>query len=174
MRFNALLVFVAVVVMFVSESRSEPVIGDFNGNDRRDVDDVDLLTDAMHTPYDQAFDLNGDGSVDFSDRTTWIVELSNTFLGDSNFDGEFNSGDLVTIFKAAKYETGEVATWAEGDWNGDYVFSSSDFVCAFGCGAYEIGPRDGGLMVVPEPAFQSLLVMLGLAVVRRRLHSQSE
>ena len=75
----------------------------------------------------------------------------------------------MTIFGAAKYETGEAATWAEGDWNGDGAFNSSDFVAAFSGGGYEKGPRDGGLQVVPEPSSVVLLVGLaGLLTLRRR------
>ena len=122
---------------------------------------------------DPKFDLNGDGSVNEQDRLSWIQDLSNTFPGDSNFDGEFNSSDFVAVFTTAKYETGEPATWTEGDSNGDGLFNSSDFVTAFAGGAYERGPRDGGLMVIPEP---SAIGLLGIGVlclaVRTRTRSR--
>ena len=73
---------------------------------------------------DLAFDLNGDGSTNEADRTVWIDELKKTWAGDANFDGEFNSGDFVVAFTAGKYESGEMAGWAEGDWNGDMMFDS--------------------------------------------------
>ena len=123
------------------------VVGDFNGNGERDPGDLDLMVGSD----DLRFDLNGDGTVSADDRLFWIENLSNTYVGDSNFDGEFNSSDFVAVFAAAKYETGLAATYAEGDSNGDGFFNSSDFVVAFGGGGYERGPRDGGLMVVPEP-----------------------
>ncbi len=163
---------VLVVAFWGSPSRAaDPVAGDFNGNGQRDPTDVDLMTIEMlsHSP-DLAFDLNGDGHVDFSDRSIWAEELANTYIGDANFDGEFNSGDFVTIFVAAKYETRTPATWTEGDWNGDNYFNSSDFVCAFSCGAYEIGPRPGGLQVVPEPsAIVTFLTLLLITPMLRRL-----
>ena len=113
----------------------------------------------------------GNGVVDSADRNTWVSELRNTWIGDSNLDGEFNSSDFVAVFGAAKYENGEPATWAEGDWNGDGVFSSSDFVAAFGGGGYESGPRDGGLQTVPEPS-SAALILLGVCglvgAVRRK------
>ena len=120
---------------------------------------------------DTKFDLNGDGLVDIADRTKWVEELSNTYYGDANFDGQFNSSDFVVVFGAAKYETGNPAKWAEGDWNGDGLFNSTDFVAAFGGAGYEKGERDGGLMVVPEPS-SIALALLGLVCfsgMRRRV-----
>lgn len=52
----------------------------------------------------------------------------NTYLGDANLDGEFNSCDLTTVFQAAKYELDEDAGWAEGDWTGDGQFDTADLV----------------------------------------------
>ena len=145
------------------------VAGDFNGNGSRDVDDLDLLTTAM-AANDVSLDLNGDNVTNINDRIFWIEQLANSYMGDSNFDGEFSSADFVAVFTTAKYETGEAATWAEGDWNGDGVFSSSDFVAAFSGAGYEQGAREGGLQTVPEPsaivlAFLAVAMMLG----RRRI-----
>lgn len=136
------------------------VEGDFNDNGMRDVGDIDLLTGGMESG-DVAFDLTDDGNVDAADRARWVETLTNTFFGDANFDGQFNSSDFVTVFSAAKYETGNAATWAEGDWNGDGLFNSTDFVSAFAGGGYEKGERDGGLQTVPEPS-SIALVLLGV------------
>ena len=155
--------------LLIDFGEGSDVAGDFNGNGERDVMDMDLLTQAVKDG-DASFDLDGDNDVDADDRTFWIETLTNSYFGDSNFDGEFSSSDFVTVFTAAKYETGEAATWAEGDWNGDGIFSSSDFVAAFMGAGYELGAREGGLQVVPEPTSLGLLgigalVLLG---VRRR------
>ena len=66
-----------------------------------------------------------------------------TTVGDVNFDGVFNSSDLVAVFTAAKYELPKndpraAATYAEGDWNGDGYFTTSDLVYAFQNGRYSI------------------------------------
>ncbi len=117
---------------------------------------------------DAGFDLNGDGTVNLADREFWVVDLTNTFMGDANFDGEFNSSDFVTVFGAAKYEKpGVAATWAEGDWDGDGFFTSSDFVTAFGGAGYENGAREGGLKVVPEPSGLILLALSFCLAFRR-------
>jgi len=139
------------------------VAGDFNNNGARDAGDLDLLAEAMMN-NDAAFDLDNDGDTDADDRTVWVQTLANTFFGDADFNGEFNSGDFVTVFGAAKYETGQPATWSQGDWNGDGVFNSGDFVTAFGGGGYEGGPREGGLQTVPEPS-SAVLGICGLLFV---------
>ncbi|MCA9215413.1 MAG: tandem-95 repeat protein, partial [Planctomycetales bacterium] len=45
-------------------------------------------------------------------------------IGDSNYDGVFDSGDLVLVMQAGEYEDGipNNSTWEEGDWNGDGDF----------------------------------------------------
>ena len=144
------------------------VAGDFNGNGERDPADLDML--AAAAADDASFDLTSDGAVNAADRKEWVEVLTNTYFGDSNFDGEFSSSDFVAVFGTAKYETGNPATWAEGDWNGDGFFNSTDFVAAFAGGGYELGARDGGLAVVPEPSSLGLILCgaLGLLGIRRR------
>ena len=131
--------------------------GDYNGNGELDADDMDQLSAAVKDKLsDTIYDLNGDGAVNGDDRIHWLSVLVNTYAGDSNLDGEFNSSDFVTVFSAGKYESGEMATYAEGDWNGDMLFNSTDFVVAFGEGGYERGPRPAA---VPEPS--TLLLVIG-------------
>ena len=147
------------------------VAGDFNANGARDPGDIDLLSAAIRNGEMGAeYDLNNDGNVDAGDRSEWIEVLTNTHFGDSNFDGEFSSSDFVSVFGAAKYETGIEAGWSEGDWNGDGTFDSSDFVAAFSGAGYEMGPREGGLQTVPEPSSLGLILLgvCGLSCVARR------
>ena len=89
--------------------------------------------------------------LDESDHAAWVHSIANTFFGDANLDGEFNSRDLVTVFEAGEYEDNIAGNsgWAEGDWNGDGDFSTSDLVAAFEDGGYEKGPRALG-RPVPE------------------------
>ena len=75
-----------------------------------------------------AFDLNQDQLIDQLDLDRWVA-INQTFYGDANLDGEFNTTDIVDIFVAGQYEDefeGN-STWATGDWNGDGEFTSFDF-----------------------------------------------
>jgi hypothetical protein len=57
-------------------------------------------------------------------------------LGDANGDGQFDEADLIAVFQAGKYGTGERASFSEGDWDGDGKFDTSDLVAVFKTGRY--------------------------------------
>ncbi|MDG2383748.1 MAG: hypothetical protein P8N76_18895 [Pirellulaceae bacterium] len=69
--------------------------------------------------------------------------------GDATADGLFDSADMVTIFQAGKYETGNVANWYEGDFSGDFLVTSADLVVALQTGLYNV---HGQTIAVPEPS----------------------
>ena len=126
----------AVAVSVESVSRAQ-IPGDFDGNGVLDAVDLDLFAIAIVDGPCWACDLNDDGMITFEDRLMWVHELKNTWIGDANLDGQFNSGDFVQVFARGKYETGQDAGWEEGDFNGDMQFTSGDMVAAFADGGYE-------------------------------------
>ena len=133
--------------------------GDFDGSGQLDVGDLNaLLTEVAAATNEPTFDLDGDNRVTSSDIKAWVTGLKGTWIGDANLDGEFNSGDLVAVFGAGKFETGEAVGWDQGDWSGDGVFNSTDFVEAFSDGGYERGPI-GEPAAVPEPTGSLLLIV---------------
>ena len=138
-------------------------IGDFDKDGNLDVDDVQQLIDQSRSGnFDRAFDLNSDNALDDRDLEFWVHELRDTFFGDSNLDGEFNSTDLVAVFTAAEYEDlipGN-STWATGDWNGDGDFGSRDLIAAFQDAGFEKGRR--AAHAVPEPTAITLLAIATL------------
>ena len=88
--------------------------------------------------------------------------------GDANRDREFNSSDLIEVFRAGKYETGEFAGWSEGDWNDNGLFESADLIEALQTGTYEQGPP--AAPGVPEPSaitLASLAALLLAGFLRR-------
>ena len=143
--------------------------GDFNGNGELDIDDINQLgLQAASRENNPIFDLNADTFVNQTDVTIWVKDLKNTWIGDANLDGEFNSGDFVEVFTAGKYEADVEAVWGEGDWNSDARFNSGDFVVAFTDGGYERGPAAIAAASVPEPSGFVMLVLALCAVVGRR------
>lgn len=147
------------------------VPGDFDGDGELTAADIDLLTSAVNSgSNDPNFDVDGDGAVAGADRVMWVNELKNTYMGDSNLDGQFDSGDLVFTFTAGQYEDAEDmnSTWATGDWDGNGDFDSADFVTAFSAGGYDQGPRTATASAVPEPSSLSLILLGLLAVYRRK------
>jgi hypothetical protein len=150
-----------------------PIIpGDVNVDDQLTAHDMDLLAAGIQAGMDSNFyDVNQDDEVNELDHTAWVKDVVNTYYGDSNLDGEFNSGDLVAVFEAGQYEDAIALNsgWASGDWTGDSEFTSADLVRALQDGGFEQGPR-GGVNVVPEPASILLLMggLIGIASYRRR------
>ena len=82
-------------------------------------------------------------------------------IGDSDRDGFFSSDDMVVVFQAGLYETGQTAAWETGDWNADGFFDSGDMVYAFQAGTYEMGP----MALVPEPSAIYAALMAYIATV---------
>ena len=72
--------------------------------------------------------------------------------GDANMDLKFDQLDLVQVQIAAKYLTGQAATWGHGDWNGapggsvgnppvgDNRFDQLDIIAALNANTYLQGP----------------------------------
>ncbi|MCA9215195.1 MAG: hypothetical protein KDB27_19140 [Planctomycetales bacterium] len=149
---------------------SAGLLGDFDNSGVLDVADIDLLSASARTgANDPAFDLNGDSTVDHEDRSEWVIGLKNTWFGDSNLDGEFNSGDFVAVFTAGEFEDAVDgnSTWATGDWNGDGDFTTTDFVIAFSDAGFEVGMRTAA-QAVPEPCGCIYIAMLvAIATFRR-------
>ena len=151
------------------------VPGDYNGDQLLDAADIDLLTAAVGS-NDLKFDANGDGQVTSDDRSHWVIELKQTWFGDSNLDGEFNSSDFVQVFQIGEYEDAieNNSSWADGDWSGDGDFTSSDFVVAFQDGGFELGPRLVA-SAVPEPVASCFcLLSLSMLVIQRHRRKKQQ
>jgi hypothetical protein len=147
------------------------VTGDFNANGALDAPDIDDLTgQAAGGTNPAAYDLNADALVDVGDVNVWVKDLFNSWIGDADLDGEFNSSDLVTVLASGTYESGGPSVWSTGDFNGDGTTNSSDLVAALADGGYEQGPR-AAVAAVPEPGCMALVAsaLSALLLTSRRL-----
>lgn len=108
--------------------------------------------------------------------------------GDADMDCDFDQIDLVKVQVAAKYLTGEAATWGEGDWDGapggsvadkmpplgNGQFDQLDIIAALGAGQYLQGTycTEAGMAAraIPEPSAWFLLAcgIVSLPFCRRR------
>lgn len=142
--------------------------GDYNYDGVLGVADLDLLAlETREARRASIFDLDRDTLTTTADVRYWVHHLSHTWMGDANLNGFFSTEDLVEVFQAGKYETGDPATWSSGDWNSDGLFNSGDLVLVLQEGGYEAGSRPSLFANVPEPS-SMLLVLLSLAFLKRR------
>jgi hypothetical protein len=158
---------------YIRRARSlEPwLMGDFDHDHELGESDIDVLTVAARDgSHPQTLDLTFDGLINDLDRQTWIRDLRQTYVGDANLDGVFNSSDLVAVLASGSYEADVGSVWSTGDFNGDGRTNSSDLVAALADGGYEAGPRLAATPV-PEPHESTLLwsmCVIGRHLVRRR------
>ena len=112
-------------------------MADLNGDRRLDTADLDVFS-AGWRAHNPRFDFTGEGSFDEADVSLYVTRMAGVAFGDSNFDGTFNSADMVLVLQSAEYEDGpnENSTWAEGDWNCDGDFDSNDVILAWQHGSY--------------------------------------
>lgn len=163
---------VASGVVYVFDIRFE-TLADVNADGSANAIDMDLISAGVRSAStDAKLDINHDGRVDATDRVVWIEALKHSYFGDSNLDGVFNSGDLVTVFQVGQYEDSATGNsgWGQGDWDGNGDFSSGDLVLAFQGGSFEQGARSAVPAAVPEPS-AGLLALLSVplfALLRRR------
>jgi hypothetical protein len=100
--------------------------------------DLNILCLAIQTA-DQRFDLNDDTRLDEQDVVSLVVLAMGSAIGDANWDGRFDSSDLVLVFQAGTYEDtiANNSSWSTGDWNCDGEFTSADLVFALQQGGWE-------------------------------------
>jgi hypothetical protein len=138
------------------------LLGDFDLSGVLDLPDIDDLTaQAAGGLNPSAYDLNSDALINEADVVVWVADLFNSWIGDANLDGEFNSGDLVAVLASGTYEADVDSVWSTGDFNADGRTNSSDLVAALAGGGYEQGPK-AAVSAVPEP---SAVVLLSIGLV---------
>lgn len=140
--------------------------GDFNNDGALDAMDIDDLTQQSASGGNPAdYDLTDDGAVNAEDVKFWVRDLKNSWIGDANVDGQFNTADLVQVLAAGTYEQDIDAVWSTGDFNGDGRTNTADLVAALADGGYENGPRVA-TSAVPEPS-GLMLLLFGITAALR-------
>ena len=100
------------------------------------------------------------------DKAIWIECTGVRHAGDANNDGKVNVGDLGIL--AGNWGQTDIfgKEWAQGDFNGDDVVNVGDLGIL--AGAWNWIGTPASSTSVPEPASLVLLVLGGLAMLRRR------
>ena len=121
------------------------------GNDTGDayrfigmIDDVSLWDEVLSESDIQSIAERG--------VANFVAGVDHLQPGDADQDLDFDQLDLVQVQVAAKYLTGQAATWGDGDWNGapggsvgnppagDGKFDQLDIISALSAGKYLTGP----------------------------------
>ncbi len=116
------------------EVRDESTRGDFNGDGDYDIDDIDILFDAVTgvSSYDSVLDLDSDADVDLDDVQLLVTQVFGTALGDINLDGSVDGSDWSIL--ASYYGAAGSWGWSQGDLDGSTG------------GSGEVGGSDFGIL----------------------------
>jgi hypothetical protein len=153
--------------IWLAETQETILLSEFGDVPRLDPEQVIVL--EFYGEGMASFD-DGDFHLVVGDSTQvdWArldLTVGSRIIGDSNYDGRFNTSDLVTVFQAAEYEDEIVgnSSWSTGDWNRDTEFSSTDLVVAFQAATFE----SETVQTVPEPSATWLCALLGCILLNR-------
>jgi hypothetical protein len=119
------------------------ITGDLTDDGRVDAQDVEWLHQAG-VAGNLAGDLTGNGVVDQDDLVFLVVDVMGTQIGDVDFDGFFDSHDLVLMFQTGEFEdtVADNSSYSDGDWNFDGEFTSNDLLFALQRGGYSGQPQN--------------------------------
>ncbi len=158
----------------IYESRTLP--GDFDGDGSYACSDIDaLVAEIASGSNNAAFDLNGDGMVNLTDRDIWLstagaVNLGagkSYLLGDATLDGVVDVPDF-NRWNGNKFTT--TAAWCAGDFNADGFVDVPDFN-AWNGNKFQASDNTAA---VPEPgAFGLAVGLLGAMLVTCRRSCRS-
>ncbi len=148
--------------------------GDVNGDGLLNSLDFDAIYSVIFNrhgggvqPYPSylSADVNGDGVVNQLDVTYELNHYFRTSYGDANLDHATDFGDFQSLLNHWQ-ASGAAIGWAQADFNGDGVVDFLDFQILLNYwnpGGWNYAPSQ-----TPEPASLSLILLGGLALLRRK------
>jgi hypothetical protein len=117
-------------------------------------------------PYNSWCDVNSDGVVSTADVTYELNHYFLTSYGDADMNKATDFQDFQILLNHWQ-ATGAGVGWATADFNGDGVVDFLDFQILLNYwnpGGWNIAPSQ-----VPEPASLTLILLGGLALLRRKV-----
>ncbi len=147
---------------------SDALAGDLDGNTVFDALDVDVVstqvgTTAGASDLATADDTDSDGVYERQDVLD-LLDVLGVQLGDVNFDGQIEQGDLDAVLQNWGQNT---LQYSRGDYNGNGQVEQGDLDIVLQSWGSTLAPDFTG-SAVPEPATAALLGLAGLALRRRR------
>ena len=118
--------------------------GDFNGSGGLDVEDVNILCYRQGETHER-FELSGDTTITLDDVSTLVERINNTRPGDTNFDGNVDFQDFLTL--SANF--GGNGEWDSGDFDCNFRVGFADFLLLSEHFGFS---QAGDTAAVPEPA----------------------
>ncbi len=125
--------------------------GDVNGDGVLNAEDID----AIYKQY-------GAGATGQAAVEAELKDIFNTTLGDANLDHKVDLSDFQIVLDYWM-DSGSSIGWAQGDFNGDGIVDFMDFQCLLD----NWNPAGFSPAAVPEPASLSVLLLGGMALLRR-------
>ncbi len=134
------------------------VVGDLTNDGRVDAEDVEQLHAAV-LAGDPSGDVTGNGTVDQDDMIYLIEDVIGTSIGDVDFDGVFDSHDLVLLFQLNEFEDNVAgnSTYRDGDWNLDGDFTSDDLLFALSRKGYQGRAAEPEVAALPAASVAAAL-----------------
>jgi hypothetical protein len=112
-------------LLIESLESSDPLRGDFNGDNRVDAQDIDLLFDAISNgTIESQFDLTIDGDVDEEDVRELVEVIIGTQFGDADLNRQVNRRDAATL--GQNFGRNDRLSWADGNFDGDRIVGLVD------------------------------------------------
>jgi len=119
----------ATVTISVDSTSITP--GDVNLDGTVDATDIDDLYDAIEMESRELrFDVDGDGLVALTDMDYLLSSIFNTTQGDTDLDGDVDTGDLTRAIIGFTGAGGAGKGWADGDTDGDGDIDTKDLTRA--------------------------------------------